>query len=359
MLRAFVLFVTALAAVLPAFAAGRLPATSIGSILVLPATNAEACNQHWRGQPVRLLVQGIDSGLRSVGCDDKLGVSFRVERPPSGVGLDAAALTAAWELMLGRPWEDSHRDFVRTLDYQMRQAQRADEKAPETDLVVGSGRFELRLFTSGIGFAGIALVLATWAGLGVLVVRSAIVRDPGPVPMAPLSQRSFSLARLQMAWWFAIITGTYIFLWVITRETPTIGGQALGLMGVAGLTAISSFGVDTSNPGVRPNPHRSFILDLLSENDGVTLHRFQMLAMTVILGVIFVVHVGSHLAMPEFDANTLGLLGISAGTYVGFKIPEKKQIAAATGVRADGAPATPGADDPKAGYSPSPETPTR
>jgi hypothetical protein len=356
MLRQIVLFIAALAA-LPAFALGRLPETSIGKIVTLPATNAEACNQHYRGQPVRLLVQGIDTGLRSVGCDDKLGVSFRVERPPAGVGLDAAALSAAWELMLGRPWEDSHRDFVRTLEYQMRQAQRVDDK--ETDFVVGGGRFDLRLFTSGIGFAGVALVLATWAGLGVLVVRSAIVRDPGPVPMAPLSERSFSLARLQMAWWFAIITGTYIFLWVITRETPTIGGQALGLMGVAGLTAISSFGVDTNNPGVPPRQHRTFILDLLSENDGVTLHRFQMLAMTVILGVIFVMHVGSHLSMPEFDANTLGLLGISAGTYVGFKIPEKRQLAAAAGVSPTGERLAPAADDPKAGYSPSPDLPTR
>jgi hypothetical protein len=30
----------------------------------------------------------------------------------------------------------------------------------------------------------------------------------------------------------------------------------------------------------------------------------------------------NQLAMPQFSATLLGLLGISAGTYVGFKIPE-------------------------------------
>ncbi len=32
----------------------------------------------------------------------------------------------------------------------------------------------------------------------------------------------------------------------------------------------------------------------------------------------------NELAMPEFSATLLGLLGISAGTYVGFKLPETR-----------------------------------
>jgi hypothetical protein len=30
------------------------------------------------------------------------------------------------------------------------------------------------------------------------------------------------------------------------------------------------------------------------------------------------------LAMPDFDPTLLGLMGISSGTYIGFKFPEKK-----------------------------------
>jgi hypothetical protein len=41
-----------------------------------------------------------------------------------------------------------------------------------------------------------------------------------------------------------------------------------------------------------------------------------------VLGFVFVVAVYNTLAMPDFSATLLGLTGISAGTYVGFKIPD-------------------------------------
>ena len=43
---------------------------------------------------------------------------------------------------------------------------------------------------------------------------------------------------------------------------------------------------------------------------------------------MFVTNVYAQLAMPEFSATLLGLLGISAGTFVGFKVPEAKARAA-------------------------------
>lgn len=65
------------------------------------------------------------------------------------------------------------------------------------------------------------------------------------------------------------------------------------------------------------------------------------------LGVFFLARVFTDLKMPTFDATTLGLLGISAGAYVGFKVPEKqiKPEGAASSQMADSA-------DPKAGYTP-------
>jgi hypothetical protein len=46
-----------------------------------------------------------------------------------------------------------------------------------------------------------------------------------------------------------------------------------------------------------------------------------MLAWTMLLGFIFVAKVLDDRTMPEFSPMTLALLGISAGTYLGFKIP--------------------------------------
>ena len=67
--------------------------------------------------------------------------------------------------------------------------------------------------------------------------------------------------------------------------------------------------------------------DLLSEDEGegrvITFHRFQIVGWTLILGVVFVSEVLSKLSMPVFDATLLTLMGISSGTYLGFKVSAK------------------------------------
>jgi hypothetical protein len=67
---------------------------------------------------------------------------------------------------------------------------------------------------------------------------------------------------------------------------------------------------------------RGFLLDILSDADGVSVHRFQLFAWTIILGVVFASAVLHEVAMPVFSATLLGLMGLSAGTYLGLKIPE-------------------------------------
>lgn len=67
-----------------------------------------------------------------------------------------------------------------------------------------------------------------------------------------------------------------------------------------------------------------FLRDILSDSSGYSFHRFQIFAWTIILGVIFVSSVYNGLTMPEFSATLLGLMGISSGTYIGFKFPEQR-----------------------------------
>ncbi len=69
---------------------------------------------------------------------------------------------------------------------------------------------------------------------------------------------------------------------------------------------------------------KGVMYDLLAENNLISFHRFQIFVWTLILGVMFVASVYNELAMPQFSATLLGLLGISAGTYVGFKLPETR-----------------------------------
>jgi hypothetical protein len=69
---------------------------------------------------------------------------------------------------------------------------------------------------------------------------------------------------------------------------------------------------------------QGFFRDILSDSQGTAaFHRFQIFVWTIVLGIIFVVSVITDLSMPEFSATLLATMGISAGTYLGFKIPEK------------------------------------
>jgi len=42
------------------------------------------------------------------------------------------------------------------------------------------------------------------------------------------------------------------------------------------------------------------------------------------LGLVFIYSVWADLTMPSFSATLLTMQGITAGTYLGFKIPEKQ-----------------------------------
>ena len=60
--------------------------------------------------------------------------------------------------------------------------------------------------------------------------------------------------------------------------------------------------------------------DILSFGGSDTaLHRMQIIGWTAVFSAIFLVETYRALSMPEFSADLLGLMGISSGTYVGFK----------------------------------------
>lgn len=70
---------------------------------------------------------------------------------------------------------------------------------------------------------------------------------------------------------------------------------------------------------------RGFLRDVLADCHGYCFHRFQVFAWTIVLGIMFMSSVYNSLSMPEFSATLLGLMGLSSGTYIGFKFPEKQQ----------------------------------
>lgn len=97
------------------------------------------------------------------------------------------------------------------------------------------------------------------------------------------------------------------------------GSQPDGLAGRLGTNAAKLAQLPN-----RQTTQNSFWLDILSDENGVSFHRLQIVAWTIVLKVIFIYRVHTKHEMPDFDAQLLGLMGISSGTYIGFKFPEKQ-----------------------------------
>lgn len=174
-----------------------------------------------------------------------------------------------------------------------------------------------------------------WVGLFVVLLvacirlasESELLRDPVPAS-AGGARRPYSLARMQAAWWFFLVLASYLFIGMITGDySTTITGTVLVLVGISAGTSVGSAMIDAGKPlpAVANTPTcQGWWKDILSDSDGVSIHRFQIAGWTLVLGVIFVVQVYQGLAMPTFDTTLLSLMGISSGTYLGLKIPEKK-----------------------------------
>ena len=217
-------------------------------------------------------------------------------------------------------------------------------------------------------------------------LNSGPVKAAGAKQGNTIARRPYSLGRSQMAFWFVIVLGAFTFIWMVTGDEDTITPTVLSLIGISSATGLAAALVDKSSvqnggdqrrqtdlqtadlkaqqkkletdlasaagtpaaaqaqqtldqinariaqdeekakalPNAAPASSRGFWIDILDDANGLTLHRFQIFLWTLVLGVVFVRTVYESLAMPDFSATLLGLMGISSGTYLGFKFPESK-----------------------------------
>ncbi len=75
---------------------------------------------------------------------------------------------------------------------------------------------------------------------------------------------------------------------------------------------------------LRGSRSENFLLDLVSDGAGVSLHRVQMVAWTVVLIGIYLTEVYTTLALPTLSTTLLGLMGLSSAAYVGLKSSESQ-----------------------------------
>lgn len=262
----------------------------------------------------------------------------------------------------------------------------------------------LHAYSTGFGWIIISIVLLTLGAVFYLGKKSDMLRDTPSGPIPANKRACFSLAKFQMACWFVLVVGGYLYITLVTFVTPQITATVLALIGISAATGLSAAIVDTTKSnekkdqrralesertslstrvtqlqqqlglvslaaqpagalGVQPAPAAAplnaaelsaelqekqsklakveadlgtlpalppvavssgnFFLDILRDDGSVSFHRFQIFVWTIVLGVLFFRSVVRDLVMPDFDATLLGLMGISSGTYLGFKFPEK------------------------------------
>lgn len=264
------------------------------------------------------------------------------------------------------------------------------EEGPELTAVVGEAVSFALVVLPPMWSLGMGLFLLAVLFLFIrYALRRNIIRDTIPPKPPEDEMRPYSLALTQMAIWFFVIIGSFLFVYAITGDyNNIITSQGLILMGIGIGTALGAHSIDHNKQesifqelrtlrsqharleaeigevesqlgqegldgaetqrlqGVRmeklvkmedlsaqlplatarlSNPvSDGFFFDLVTDAHGVSLHRFQMVVWTAILVFVFGAGVYTNLAMPELDTTLLALMGISSGTYLGFKIPERQ-----------------------------------
>jgi hypothetical protein len=182
------------------------------------------------------------------------------------------------------------------------------------------------------------LWLSVWAAVAIalfiLIVWAAKESDMLRVPGAPpapdtdgtVPRKAHSLARWQMASWFFAILLAYTFIYLVTGAMDALSPTVLGLMGISAATGFAATVVDNAGgkPGDKAARTEGLREDLMTEGDGMSLPRLQMVVWTGVLLLIFARAVYDTLSMPDFNPTLLGLMGISGFTYVGFKNADKK-----------------------------------
>ena len=142
----------------------------------------------------------------------------------------------------------------------------------------------------------------------------------------------FSLAKVQFGLWTVIISSSYIYLALCKgdcSESP-INKTALILMGIFAGTAVASTVIDKkeindNRPRHQNSPSEGFFIDILSDDTGISLHRFQNFVWTIIAITVYlykVTLITTGCVLPELSDTLLTLTGISSATYVVLRATE-------------------------------------
>jgi hypothetical protein len=144
--------------------------------------------------------------------------------------------------------------------------------------------------------------------------NTGLIAPPNGFPVLSPNDTAFSLGRFQMAFWFILVVTSFLFIWLITDAYNILSASVLALIGISGMTSLTSIVIDNSkrealinstiqlqkdvnDPNIAPTvktqkeaeiegnlkelgPYKTqgFFNDILQDANGISFHRLQMLA---------------------------------------------------------------------------------
>ncbi len=161
--------------------------------------------------------------------------------------------------------------------------------------------------------------------------------------LLPVEKRPYSYSRVQLFWWTIIIVSCYAFCLAATGVLIPLNATAAILLGfsvvvVAGGKMIDKKQIDTTQTGTRSQDYvtEGFLTDILSDNQGLSIHRFQAIIFNIIFGIgyicffinaFFCTH---KYPLIDFYEWQLTLLGLSSATYLAMKTTENNSTTTTT-----------------------------
>jgi hypothetical protein len=170
------------------------------------------------------------------------------------------------------------------------------------------------------------------------------------------AKRPYSLARTTLAAWSVLISVTYLFYYLAgDGNAPDVNTNIMLLLGISAATTTTALVIDNMQmnyPRHQNQLSEGFWSDILSDENGISVHRFQNVLFTIV-GMLIYIYKAFHLgdtfslsalaslehalklkgldlhwhqalwsSLPDLGTTLLGLMGISSSAYLGVKITE-------------------------------------
>lgn len=139
-----------------------------------------------------------------------------------------------------------------------------------------------------------------------------------------------SLALFQIFVWTIVVVWALIYVWLTTGTIVVMTFEVMGLLGIAGVGSVAARLIGANRVGApatgstaatQPPEARAFRFWTLLMSDGrFDLMKVQLFLFTIVISIYAMSRILARGVFPEIDANTLLLMGVSQGLYIGGKL---------------------------------------